>query len=187
MQCLFAMPVLSSIQELLENLWRGSINVTVWLLVWSMVLLWLQRRSIHSSRPCHKLVPGNVGPLVVRGALCTQQLNVLWHSECTLAGCVHRGMLTKAIQNCVHHSEPGFSEPSCVSSVCQRCSRGCQFSRWVIVYRHYVIQRQNTFLFNMKCTYMLKIANKALFIYLFINFLNVYNNCRVYYVPDVTG
>ena len=33
-----------------------------------------------------------------------------------------------------------------------------------IVYRHYVTQRQNTFLFNMTCTCMLKIANKASFI-----------------------
>ena len=31
-----------------------------------------------------------------------------------LAGCMYRGMSTYPVQNCVHHSDPGFSEPSCM-------------------------------------------------------------------------
>ena len=36
-----------------------------------------------------------------------------------LAGCrpMYRGVSTKPVQNFVHHSKPGFSEPSCVSMV----------------------------------------------------------------------
>ena len=50
-----------------------------WVLVYSKVLLGLQRRSVHNLRLCHRLVPRNVGPLVVGGGLCAQQLNVLCH------------------------------------------------------------------------------------------------------------
>ena len=108
--------VLSSLQALLER-----VNFLFWLLVCSNVLLGLPRRSVHSIRLCHILVPGNVGPLVVGGGLCNRQLNVLWHSECMLAGCMcmyrARGKATKPVHNVVHHNEPGFSEPSCVPMV----------------------------------------------------------------------
>jgi hypothetical protein len=32
----------------------------------------VQRRSVHSIRPCHRLVPRNIGRLVVGGGLCAQ-------------------------------------------------------------------------------------------------------------------
>ena len=56
-------------------------HLLFWVLICSKVLLGLQRRSVHSLRLCHRLVPRNVGPLVVGGGLCAQLLNVLWHSE----------------------------------------------------------------------------------------------------------
>ena len=78
-------------------------HLLFWLLVYSNVLLGLPR--------CHILVPGNVGPLVVGVGLCTRQLNVLWVRA---GSCMYRarGKSTKPVDNCVHLSEPGFSEPS---------------------------------------------------------------------------
>ena len=42
----------------------------------------------------------------------------------------------------------------------------CSF--YVIVYRRYVTQRQNTILFNIKCTCILKMANQALLLLLLL-------------------
>ena len=84
--------VLSSLQALLERE-----HLLFWLLVCSKVLMVLQRRSVQSLRLCHTLVPRNVGLLIVGCGLCAQQLNVLWHSECMLAGCMHRAMSTKPV------------------------------------------------------------------------------------------
>ena len=64
-----------------------------------------------------------------RGGLCAQQLNVLWHSECMLAGCMYRGMSTRPVQNYAHHSEPGFIE-LCVYGVLVTAK-----SVWVIAVR----------------------------------------------------
>ena len=75
------------IQTLLERE-----HLLFWVLVCSKVLYGLQRRSVHNL--WHRLVPRNDGPLVVGGGLCAQQLNVMWHCECKLAGCMYRGMST---------------------------------------------------------------------------------------------
>ena len=96
---------------------KGTEHLLLCLLVYSKVLLWLQRRSVHNIRLCHRLASRIVRPLVIRGALCAQHIHILWDSECMLAGCMYRGMSTKPVHNFVHHSEPGFSEPSCVSTV----------------------------------------------------------------------
>ena len=77
------------VQALLERM-----HLLFWVLVCSKVLLGLQRWSVHSLRLCHRFVPRNVGPLVVGGGLSAQQLNVLWHSKCMLAGCMQRGLST---------------------------------------------------------------------------------------------
>ena len=96
--------MLSSLQALHERE-----HLLFWLLVYSKVRLRLQRRSVRSLRLCHRVVPGNVGPLIVRGDLCAQQLNVLGQSEYMLAGCMYRGIPIKPVQNVPHYSEPGFS------------------------------------------------------------------------------
>ena len=49
---------------------------------------------------------------------------------------------------------------------------------------HYVSQRQNTFLFNMKCIFMLKMANTALLLLLLllnqsIKTLHMYTLCII--------
>ena len=90
------------------SLFQGSIGV--------------QRRSVHSIRLClcHRLVPRNIGRLVVGGGLCAYvayALHVLWHSECMLAGCMHRRMSTWPVLYIAHHFEPGLSVSSCVSLV----------------------------------------------------------------------
>ena len=67
-------------------------HLLFWVLVCFKIIFGLQRRSVHNVRLCHRLVPRNVGPLVVGDGLCAQQINVLRQSECMLAGCMYRGM-----------------------------------------------------------------------------------------------
>ena len=64
-----------------------------------------QGYTVAIKRTAGRLVSRNVGPLVAKGALCTQQHNVLWHSGCVLAGwvCVLRGVSSKLCRMLYSH------------------------------------------------------------------------------------
>ena len=75
-------------------------------------------------RLCHRLVPRNVGPLVVGGGLCAQQLTV---RACWLGVCIDGCQLsTCRILYIIVNLD------SVSLAVCLLCSGDCQFSLGVI-------------------------------------------------------
>ena len=56
--------------------------------------IWATKKECSYSQAMSQACTQECWTISGGGGLCAQQLNVLWHNECMLAGCMHRGMST---------------------------------------------------------------------------------------------